>query len=227
MFFFGFLITIGLFLLFSLFKNNIILKKIPIIISVGLIIILLLKIFEIDYATYFQSAKYLSFFIAPATIALAYPLYKNYHILTKNKRILYCALFLATFGAMISTYFCAKLFNADFQVIMSLLPKSTTMPIALEISKAINGCEELTAFIVALTGVFGGAFGHYILKLLKVKSDIATGLALGSASHVIGTAACAEKKKDKQVAASTVALIIVGILSAIFIPMLKNLIIIN
>ena len=103
-----------------------------------------------------------------------------------------------------------------------MLPKSTTMPIALEISKAIDGYLEITAVVVALTGVFGGVFGHNILKLLKIKNDVSIGLALGSASHVIGTAACADKKKDRQVAASTIALILVGLMSAIIIPLFKN-----
>ena len=131
------------------------------------------------------------------------------------------ALVLATVVAMVSTYFCAKLFGADLKVILSLLPKSTTLPIALSISKTVGGYKELTAIIVALTGVFGGAFGHSILKLLKVKNDVAIGLALGSASHVIGTCACANRKKDKQTAASTIALIIVGLLSSIIIPLFK------
>lgn len=214
---FGLVVTIILFFIFK--RLNL---KIPIIISVGVSIILILKIFDIDYATYNESASILSFLIAPATIALAYPMYKNYHILLTNKRALYPALFLATIVAIISTYFCAKLFNADFGVIMSMLPKSTTMPIALEISKGIDGICEITAVVVALTGVFGGVFGHKILKTLKVKNDIAIGLALGSASHVIGTASCADRKKEKQVAASTIALIIVGILSTIIIPLLKR-----
>ncbi len=217
--FFGFLITLFLFIIFQ--KLNL---KFPIILSVGFCIILILKIFNISYETYNISASYLSYFIAPATIALAYPMYKNYHILITNKRILYFSLFLATTTAMVSTYFCAKLFGADLRVILSLLPKSTTLPIALSISKTIGGYGELTAIIVALTGVFGGAFGHSILKFLKVKNDVAIGLALGSASHVIGTSACANRKKDKQTAASTIALIIVGLLSSIIIPLFKNLI---
>ncbi|MBQ8635790.1 LrgB family protein [bacterium] len=217
MMFFGISITLILFLIFNRFN-----LKIPVIASVGVCIILILKIFNIDYQTYYRSASILSFMIAPATIALAYPLYKNYYILLKNKRILYLTLFLAVFVAIISTYLCAKLFGADYRVLMSLLPKSTTMPIALEISKAIDGYQELTACIVALTGIFGGVFGHSLLKLIRVKSDIAKGLALGSASHVIGTAACAQRKKYKQVAASTVALIVVGLISAIIIPILKN-----
>ena len=216
---FGLILTVILFFIFKKFN-----LKIPIIISVGVLIILILKIFNIDYATYNKSASILSFLIAPATIALAYPMYKNYHILLTNKRALYPALILATVIAIISTYFCAKIFGADFKVIMSMLPKSTTMPIALEISKGIDGISEITAVVVALTGVFGGVFGHKILKLLKIKNDVSIGLALGSASHVIGTAACADRKKDKQVASSTIALIIVGILSAIIIPLLKFII---
>jgi len=214
---FGFSVTLFLFLIFNHLK-----LKVPVILSVGISIILILKIFEIDYETYYKSASILSFLIGPATIALAYPLYKNFYILTKNKKLLYSALFLATILAVVLTYFCAKVLNADYEIIMSLLPKSTTMPIALEISKNIGGYQELTACIVALTGMFGGVFGHMILKLFKIKNDIAIGFALGSASHVIGTAACAEKNKEKQVAASTAALIIVGLLSAIIIPCLKK-----
>ena len=213
----GLILTIILFIIFIKLK-----LKCPIMVSVGISIILILKIFKLDYSTYNETASILSFLIAPATIALAYPLYKNYHILLKNKRALYPGLFIATITALISTYICARLFRADFNVIMSLLPKSTTMPIALVISKSINGISELTAVIVAMTGIFGGIFGHKILKFLKVKNDVAIGLALGSASHVIGTAACANRKKDKQIAASTIALILVGLLSAIIIPLLKN-----
>lgn len=215
---FGLILTIVLFLIFNRLK-----LKIPVIVSVGVVIIFILKIFKIDYDFYNESASYLSFLIAPATIAFAYPMYKNYYILITNKRALYFALFLGAFVAMISTYYCAKFLGADFKVIMSLLPKSTTMPIAIEISKNINGISELTACAVALTGVLGGVFGHKILKYLKVKNDVAIGLAIGGASHVIGTAACANRKKEKQTAASAIALIIVGLLSAIFIPLFKNL----
>lgn len=215
--FFGLILTIVLFIIFK--RLNL---KFPIIISVGISTILILKIFGVEYAIYNQSASVLTFLIAPATIALAYPMYKNYHILLKNKCALYPSLFIATIVAIISTYFCAEFFNADFKVVLSMLPKSTTMPIALEISKSIDGYQEITAVVVALTGVFGGVFGHKILKLLKIKNDVSIGLALGSASHVIGTAACADRKKDKQTAASTIALILVGLMSAIIIPLFKN-----
>lgn len=213
---FGFFSTLILFLIFNKLK-----LKIPPIVTVGVSLIIILKVFNISYETYNVSASALSFLIAPATIALAYPLYKNCDVLAKNKRALYPTILLGTIVAIISTYICAKFFGADFRVIMSMIPKSTTMPIALEISKIIGGYQELTACAVALTGIFGSVLGHKILTLLKIKSDTAIGLALGSASHVIGTAACAEKQRQKQVASSTIALILVGLLSAIIIPFLK------
>ena len=223
MYYFGLVSTLILFLIFNKLKNNKYISKIPIIISVGVVLIIILKLFKIDYQTYYQSAKYLSAFIAPATIALAYPMYKNSTILIKNKRALYGAIFVGVFVAIISTYFCAKFFKSGFSVIMSLMPKSTTMPIAIEISKSIGGISELTACIVAITGIFGGVFGFSILKFLRVKSQTALGLALGCASHVIGTASCAEKKMYKATAASTISLILTGLLSAIIIPMLKSM----
>lgn len=213
---FRLLSTITLYLIFK--KLNL---KINLMLSVGLSLIIILKVFNINYETYLISANFLSFLIAPATVALAYPMYKNKKVLLKNKRALYPTLVLGAITAIISTYFCAKFFGADLKVIMSLIPKSTTMPIALEISKALGGYQELTACVVALTGIFGGVLGHKILTLLKIKTDTAIGLALGSASHVIGTAACVAKKREKQVAASTIALILVGLMTVIIISIAK------
>ena len=222
--YFGFISTLILFFIFNnKLKNNKFFKKIPPMVSVGLVLILILEIFKIDYSTYYKSASVLSFMIAPATIALAYPLYKNSNILTENKRALYPAIIIAALIAIISTYCLAKFFGAEFKIIMSLIPKSTTMPIALEISKSLGGYCELTACIVAITGVFGGITGHKILKTLKIKSDVAIGLALGSASHVIGTAACIEKKKEKQITSSTIALILTGLITALIIPFIKKI----
>ena len=222
MIFFGFFSTVFLFLFFNKFKNWKFFKKIPVILSAGVCLILILQIFKIDYLTYYKSAEFLSYMIAPATIALAFPMYKNSKLLFENKRALYPAVIIATLVAAITTYFLAKFLGAEFEVVMSLLPKSTTMPIALEISKSLGGYSELTACIVAITGIFGGVLGHKILKILKIKNDVAIGLALGSASHVIGTAACVEKKKERQITASTIALILVGLLSAILIPCFKK-----
>lgn len=119
----------------------------------------------------------------------------------------------AVITALSTTLIIGKLFHSDWQIITSLLPKSVTNPIAVEISKSIGGIPELTACIVVMTGVFGTLFGHKILKLLKIKSDTAIGLAIGACSHVLGTSVCLEKKRKIQVVISTLALIIIGLLT--------------
>ena len=88
----------------------------------------------------------------------------------------------------------------------------------------MGGIPELTACVVVLTGVFGAMFGHKILKLIKVKSDIAIGLSIGAASHIIGTSKCVETNREKQIVMASVALVIVGILSAIVAPLFLHLI---
>lgn len=223
MFAFGFVITIIFFLLFYRYKNCTILSKIPIIFSAGICIILILKIFNINYEIYQSSAKFISYMIAPATLAFAYPLYENSNFLTKNKRALYFSILVGAFVAVLSTYICASVFHINLKVIISMLPKSTTMPIAVEISKIIGGSVEITACAVVMTGVLGALLGHCVLRKIHIKNDIAIGLAMGSASHVIGTAACAEKQKSKQVAAGTIALILAGFFSAIIIPLIKHI----
>ncbi len=185
----------------------------------GLALILTLELFKIDFNLYNESAMYLTFLLVPSTIALGYPVYKNIELLKKNKRIIYNAFILATIFAVISTYVFAKICHCNIDIIESMLPKSVTAPIAVEISKKIGGIPELTACVVVLTGVFGAMFGHKILKFIKVKNDIAIGLSIGAASHIIGTSKCVETNREKQIVMASVALVIVGVLTAIVAPL--------
>lgn len=194
------------------------------ILTAGIIIILLLKMFHIDYDTYKQSASFFTLLLAPATISLGYPLYKNLNMLVKNKRIVYTAFIFAVILAILSTNFIGNMCHAEHLLVVSMLPKSVTAPIAVEVSKNLKGVPELTACTVVLTGVFGAISGHRILKLIGVKNDTAIGLAMGAASHVLGTSKCIETGREKQVVMSTLALVVVGILTVIFAPVIVRLI---
>ena len=215
---FGFLSTIIVYLGALRFR-----KRIPVIILAGTVIICLLYIFKIDYSTYNSSASILTILLGPATIALGYPLSQNIKTLTKNKRAIYFGLIFATTTAILLTYLTGKLLHTEINIICSLIPKSVTTPIAVEISKTIGGIPELTACVVVLTGIWGAITGHKILKLIGIKSDISIGLSIGAASHVMGTSSCTEKQKEQQTTVSTLALIIVGILTAILAPILLKI----
>jgi predicted murein hydrolase (TIGR00659 family) len=191
------------------------LKKFPPMMVSGLIIIAILEFFKIDYESYNKSACFFTLLLGPATISLAYPLVENLNLLAKNKRAVYFGFVVATFTAILTTFLLGKIFHSDWNITTSLLPKSVTTPIAVEISKAIGGIPELTACIVVITGIYGALLGHKILKLFHIKSDIAIGLAIGASSHVLGTSSCIEKHKEKQVVMATLALIIIGILTTV------------
>ncbi len=221
---FGALATFLLYKVIEKYKNFFLWRKIPTIVTAGVILIFILQIFKIDFQIYNKSARFLTFLLGPSTVALGFLIYKHFDLLKKNKRIIHTAFFIASILALFLTYIFAKLCGADLILIESLLPKSTTAPIALEISKNIGGIPEITACAVALSGMFGGVFGHGILKLLKVKNDVAIGLSIGAASHVIGTAKCIEKHKETQVVMASVALVAVGVLTALFAPLFLFLI---
>jgi len=221
---FGLILTVLFFKLAQRCKGTPFIGKFPPILLAGIGVILVLKIFNIDFDYYNESASFLTMMLIPATIALGYPIYKHKGLLIKNKRIIYSAFFVASIIAICSTYITSKFCNADFVVIESLLPKSVTAPIAIEITRTMGGIPELTMCVVVMTGVFGAIVGHKILEILKVKSDIATGLALGAASHVIGTSRCAEKGREKQVVMASLALVLVGVITAVIIPVFINII---
>lgn len=211
----GFVLTFIIYEISKKLKNIRFLRKFPPMMISGLIIIFILKTMHISYESYNKTACFYTLLLGPATIALAFPLVENIKLLTKNKRAVYFGFVVATITALLTTLIIGKIFHSDWNLVSSLMPKSVTTPIAVEISKAIGGIPELTACIVVLTGIYGAIAGHKILKLFHIKSDIATGLAIGAASHVLGTSSCIEKKKEKQVVMATLALIIIGIMTAV------------
>lgn len=215
-----FISTFLIFYLAKLLNKVKYLKKLPAVITASAAVIVLLKYFNISFSEYNEGAKYVTKLLGPATIALAYPLVKNREILTKNKRAIYFGFLFATLVAFVSVITLGSFFHTEFSVIISMLPKSVTTPIAVEISKTIGGMPELTACAVVITGVLGAVFGRRILMLLGIKNDVAIGLSVGAASHVMGTSSLAERKQFKQVAVSTVALTVVAVLSAVIAPLL-------
>ena len=242
----GLILSVAFFKGFQKLKINGKPVPFPPVLLAGITLIILLKSFSIDFETYnesgkeliavdlpgaysmspftSESGKYLTLTLIPAVVALGYPIYKHKDLLMKNKRIIYTGFIFASVLAIISTYFVAKFAHADIRTIVSMLPKSVTAPIAVEISKGMGGVPELTACVAVLTGVFGAVFGHKLLQLFKVKHDISIGLAMGAASHVIGTARCAEKGRELQVVMASLSLVMVGVLTAVIAPVFVHII---
>lgn len=198
-------------------------KKVPPILISACVIICVLYLSKTSYATYNEGAHYLTMMLMPATIALALPLIENFDLIRNNKRAVIFGSLTATVIGVGSVIIISKLLKASNSILFSMIPKSITTPIAIEVSKTLGGIPALTACVVVLTGLFGGLIGHRLLKLFKIKHNLSIGLAIGACSHVLGTSRCIEKGEAEQSAISGLSIIIVAIMTAVLAPVLIKL----
>ena len=176
----------------------------PLLISIVITIGVLL-LCHIDYNTYNEGAKYLSYLLTPATVALAIPLYDQLAVLKKNwKAIL----------AGIASGVLVLLFGLSHEEYVTLLPKSITTAIGIGISEELGGYVSITAAVIIITGVLGNVIGETILKLFRITEPVAKGVALGSASHAIGTAKAMELGEIEG-AISSLSIVVSGIMTVI------------
>lgn len=194
----------------------------PVLLAIALII-LILKTGHISYEAYEEGGRYIAFFLKPAIVALAVPLYRQLEQIKKQAIPILASQLVACITGIISALLIAQMLGAPQQIGISLSPKSVTTPIAMEIARVLGGIPALTAIIVIVTGIFGAIVGMAFLKLVRVKSPIAQGLAMGAAAHAMGTAQVM-KKTPRIGAYASVGLIVNGILTGLLAPWLLQLI---
>jgi predicted murein hydrolase (TIGR00659 family) len=151
------------------------------------LLIVLISITHVSANQYLQDSKWLSNLLGPATVAFAVPIYKNLPIIKKYIGTILISITTGTLVAILSTFALSELFHLKYDFIISILPRSITTPIAIEVSKEIGGLPTLTTVFVIITGILGGVVGPSVLKWLSIKTPIAKGLALGMGAHGVGT----------------------------------------
>jgi len=159
----------------------------PVLIAVC-VIVGLLVVTDTDYGTYFEGAQFVHFLLGPATVALAVPLYRQVQQVKRSLLAIIVAVISGSLTAALSAVGIAWLLGASESTILSMAPKSVTAPVAMGISEQLGGLPTLTAVVVILTGITGAIVATGLLRLLRVKDWRAGGLAIGVASHGIGTA---------------------------------------
>ncbi len=148
----------------------------------------LLWLTDTPYATYFEGAQFVHFMLGPATVALAVPLWANRGLIRRTAVPLLASLLAGSLTAMLSAVGIAAAFGVRGEALASLLPKSTTAPVALGVAEQIGGSPTLTAVLVILTGIVGAVIATPLLNLLRITDWRARGFAVGVAAHGIGTA---------------------------------------
>ncbi len=193
----------------------------PILVSSAIIIIFLL-VFNINYPIYHEHVRLIEFFLKPAVVAMGVPLYQQLERIKKQTFIVLVCQFAGCISGILSVIVLAKLMGASKEIIISLAPKSVTVPIAMEVSKMTGGIPALTVAVVFIVGIFGAVFGYTILKIARVTNPISQSLAMGTAAHGIGTSRSMSISSNYGVY-SSLGLILNGIFTSALTPFILKL----
>ena len=185
----------------------------PLLISIALVILLLIGL-RIDYSQFKESSKYISFLLTPATVCLAVPLYEKLQLLKDN----FAAIIAGIIAGVLTSLTCVLIFCLIFKLshenYVTLLPKSITTAIGMDVSKSLGGSDTITASVIIITGVLGNVIADVILKLFRITDPIAKGIALGTSAHAIGTSKALEIGETEG-AMSSLSIAVAGLLTVL------------
>jgi predicted murein hydrolase (TIGR00659 family) len=190
----------------------------PVFVSICSIIVFL-KLTRIEYADYARGGQLILFLLGPSVVALALPLWQRREQILKRKLPILIGVCAGALASIVSAAGTAWLLGGSQEVVLSLVPKSVTTPIAIGISEKIGGIVPLTAALVVLTGCLGAICGPEFCRFIGIRKPASMGLAIGTASHGIGTARALEVDRLTG-AVSGLAIGLNGLATALLVPLL-------
>ena len=172
-------------------------KKTGLVICNGLVlaalmIIAVLLVFDIPYEAYNAGGSLVNLTLSPATVCFAVTIYRRLEILKKNLLPVLVGCVAGAAASVTSVWLLSRLFGLDRKLMISLLPKSVTTPIATALSQSNGGIIAITAASVIFTGILGNLSAPLMVRLLRVKNPVEAGLGIGACSHAVGTAKAME-----------------------------------
>lgn len=190
----------------------------PLLVGIGSII-LILVLLGIPYEAYSIGGAYIHFLLGPATVVLAIPLYKQMGLLKKNLIPILVGVLSGSIFAMAAIILIGKITGLPELLILSLIPKSVTMPIGIEVAQTLGGIPAITVIAIVVTGLTGAVFGGAILRIGKIQDPVAQGIAIGTSAHALGTTKAIEMG-ETQGGMSGLAIGLAGIITAILAPLI-------
>ena len=185
----------------------------PLLISI-VVSIVILAAGNVDYETYNEGAKYLSWLLTPATVCLAIPLYEQWSLLKNHYKAVMLGLAAGTVTSLSTVLGLSLLCGLSHKEYVTLLPKSITTAIGMGVSEELGGYVTITVAVIIITGVFGNMFGELICKIFRITEPVSKGLAFGASSHAIGTAKAIEIGEIEG-AMSSLAIAVSGVLTVV------------
>lgn len=200
-------------------------KKSPLlqpILVVSATIIIVLLLFRIPYETYMIGGQWIEVLMGPAVIALAIPLYNHYERLKQLAVPILAGILVGAITGVVSGILFAKAFGFERELILALVPKSVTTPVAVSFAETLEGPIPLAAVFVIVAGISGVLMSPFIYKLFRLKHPLGRGIGMGSASHAIGTAAMMEQS-ELEGSISTIAMVLSAVIVSFIAPILVML----
>lgn len=199
--------------------------KIPIfnpLLLAMIFIIGFLKAFNLDIEVYNQGGQFINMFLGPATVILAVPLYKQFELLKKNFMPIIIGIFLGSLIGIVSTFILSTVFGLNSVLTISLLPKSVTTPIGIEITNSLGGISSVTVLAIIISGIVGAIVAPTVCKVFKIKDPVAKGICIGTSAHAVGTSKALEMGETEG-AMSSLSIGIAGILTVFLVPLCFNI----
>ena len=184
--------------------------------------IIFLFVTRMPYDIYYEGAKYVSYLLTPATVCLAIPLYEQLEPLKKNVRAILIGIATGVLTSLVSVLVLAMIFQYDHQMYVTFLPKSITTAIGMGVSEELGGYVAITVAVIIVTGIIGNMIAETVCRLFHITEPVAKGIAIGSASHAIGTTKAMELGEIEG-AMSSLSIVLSGILTVFGTMIFANL----
>ncbi|MCQ6266630.1 LrgB family protein [Fictibacillus sp. WQ 8-8] len=188
------------------------------VLTTTFVIIMILLLTHIPYEKYMEGGKWIEELLGPGVVALAYPLYLYRDSLKRHQVSIIVGVFTGTLVGVTTVFLFASAIGTSKKTILSMLPKSVTTPVAMEIARLTHGSPALASVFVIIAGISGAVFAPRWFNWLRLKTPLARGLGIGTSSHAIGTSKAMEFGEETA-AYSSVAMGLSCIIASVLVPL--------
>lgn len=185
----------------------------PLLVAIVITMVVLL-ICQVDYDTYYAGAKYLSYLLTPATVCLAIPLYEQLELLKGNWKAIMLGICSGVLTSLVSVLVFSMVSGLNHKEYVTLLPKSITTAIGMDVSKELGGYVTITVAVIVITGLFGNIIAETVCKVFRIEEPVARGIAIGSSAHAMGTTKAMEMGEIEG-AMSSLSIAVAGLLTVV------------
>lgn len=187
-----------------------------------LLVIAGILLLQLPYEVYDRAGKTITWFLGPVVVMLAIPLYQSRKTLMAHFMPISAGIAAGIAISAGTVFGLSKVFGLTTKMIVSLMPKSITSPMAYEVAVMFDGLPAITIVSVVITGVFGASVGSAVFKMAGIHNDTAKGIALGAASHGVGTAKAIEISSEAG-AASGLSMGLTGVATVLLASLIRSL----